>query len=372
MINISNVVNVSVSAPPSGLAPYSVNNLLCLTDNTPVIAPSGAYATYSSASDVATDWGSGSDVYKAAVAVFAQSPNIITGGGLFIVAPLVGAETLTAAILRLQALVYFGGVSFTHAPSSAERLAAAVTCQAQSKLLFLVSSSTSDLLGPNGLFFKVQDQKLTQARCLLHTDSTQAPGFLWGYAGRGMSVDFAGSNTTSTMHLKQIAGVSSDAGLTQTILGEAQAVGADVYASIAGRASVISYGANAFFDDQYNLNWFVGALQIAGFNYLAQSSTKVPQTEAGMDGLKGAYRFVCIEGTQNAFVAPGQWNSSDTFGNPDDFRRNISTVGYFIYSLPIAQQLQSDRALRKAPLVQIAVKYAGAIHSSNVIVYFNQ
>ena len=62
------------------------------------------------------------------------------------------------------------------------------------------------------------------------------------------------------------------------------------------------------------------------------------------------------------------WNSSETFGNTDDLRRNIIDTGYYIYSLPIAQQSQVDRDARKAPLVQIAVKLAGAIHSSTVLV----
>jgi hypothetical protein len=62
------------------------------------------------------------------------------------------------------------------------------------------------------------------------------------------------------------------------------------------------------------------------------------------------------------------WNSAETFGNPEDLRRNITDVGYYIYSQPIAQQLQAQREARIAPLVQIAIKLAGAIHSSDVLV----
>lgn len=372
MINISNIINVSVSASPSGLAPYSVNNLLCLTDETPVVALTGPYAVYVSPVDVATQWGTGSDVYAAAVAVFSQSPNIISGGGVFIVAPILsGPETLTAAITRLSALVYFGGVSYTMSLTSSEVLTAAATAQSLRKMLFVVSSTSSDLLGANGLLYKIQNQTLTQTRGLFYSDAGSAEAFKWGYAGRGMSVDFAGSNTTLTMQLKQLAGVPSDNGLTQTLYGEAEAVGADLYANIAGRASAVSFGANDFFDDVMNLNWFVGALQVAGFNYLAQTSTKVPQTESGMTGLKGAYAQVCQQAVQNQFVAPGEWTSADTFGNPANFRRNISDFGYYIYSQPVASQNPADRALRKAPLVQVALKFAGAIQTSDVIVYFN-
>ena len=63
-----------------------------------------------------------------------------------------------------------------------------------------------------------------------------------------------------------------------------------------------------------------------------------------------------------------KWNVSIPFGDPEDFQRNIEEKGYYIYSLPIAQQNQAEREERIAPVVQIAIKMSGAIHSSNVIV----
>ena len=69
----------------------------------------------------------------------------------------------------------------------------------------------------------------------------------------------------------------------------------------------------------------------------------------------------------NGMTAPGTWTSSDTFGNPDTFRQNIAVSGYYIYSLPVAQQLAADRAARKAPTVQIAVKLAGGINTPELV-----
>jgi hypothetical protein len=372
MIDITNVINVSVQIPPAGLAPYSVNNLVCFTKDTPVTPISGGYAVYSSPSDVGEIWGITSNVYKAAAAVFSQSPNILTGGGLFIVVPMLNLETLDEAIVRAKALAYFGGFSYTYTLGTGEALDAAAVAEAERKLFFLTSSDPADLIGPSGLFADIQLQSLKHSRCLWHSVVGELASFRWAYAGRGMSVNFAASNTTLTMQLKQLTGVSPDSGLTQTNVTNAKTVGADVYANIAGRASVLSHGANGFFDDVYNLDWFVGALQVGGFNYLATTSTKIPQTEAGMDGLKGAFRNICGQGVANAFIAPGSWTSADTFGNPEDFKRNITDFGYFIYSSPVATQNPADRALRKAVPIQIAIKYAGAIHTSDVIVYINQ
>ena len=88
-----------------------------------------------------------------------------------------------------------------------------------------------------------------------------------------------------------------------------------------------------------------------------------------MNVLKGACKQSCNQAVTIGYFAPGEWKSSDTFGNPDDFKRNIRDVGYFIYSQPIAEQAQADRVERKAPLIQIAGKEAGAIHSASVLVY---
>lgn len=369
MINIANVINVSVQAPPAGLAPYSINNILCITDEAVV---GDIFQVFLSAADVKDAYGSDSKVYAAALSVFSQSPSIVTGGGKFLVLKIVPELSLADALATASSYAYFGGASSVMDHTDEEWLAAAVWAEANRKLLFIGSSSPAALAGPAGLFFQIKDQNLHHARCLYYSDAASLPSFVWSYMSRGMCVNFAATNTTLTMNLKQLLGVPSDLSMTQTLLTQCEAVGADVYVNIANRASVLSYGANEFFDDVYNLDWFVGALQVAGFNFLAQTSTKIPQTEQGMDGLKGAYRNVCQQSVSNAFVAPGLWTSPDTFGNPQDFLRNVGDFGYFIYSQPVASQLPADRALRKAPPIQIAIKYAGAIHSSDVIVYINQ
>ena len=145
-----------------------------------------------------------------------------------------------------------------------------------------------------------------------------------------------------------------------------------MYASFQGVPKVFTSGANKFFDDVYNLQAYVAGLLVAGFNALAQSSTKVPQTENGVAILKGAYRAVCEQYVANQYLAPGAWNNPTTFGNLADLLRNISERGYYIYSASVALQSSVDRAARKAPLIQIAVKEAGAIQSSSVIIYVNQ
>ena len=106
---------------------------------------------------------------------------------------------------------------------------------------------------------------------------------------------------------------------------------------------------------------------------MATTNTKIPQTESGLTTLKNGYAITCRKAVTNGFFGVGlTWNNPSTFGDPETFRRNIRDVGWYIYSLPIAQQSQSEREQRKAPVIQIAGKESGALHSSEVFVSIEQ
>ena len=84
-----------------------------------------------------------------------------------------------------------------------------------------------------------------------------------------------------------------------------------------------------------------------------------------------------VERTLSLFVtagviAPGKWNSTYDFADPEVFRRNIAAEGYYVYAKPMAEQVQSEREKRKAPAIQVALKLAGAIHLSNIAINFER
>ena len=370
-LSLSNIINVSVSASQTGLGEYNTSNLACFTSESPFIAWTEIFRIYKTASDVATDFGSSSMTYKIALKVFSQSPNILAGGGSFIVIPLLPAEKIDVAITRTSGLVQYFGIVTDNEILDADILLAAAVIQPMKKIAFFAKRLAADFT-TGGIAEDIKDAKYSHTRILgyLTEATTDEASVLMAaaYAGRALSTNFNGNNTTQTMHLKDLVGVSYDENMTQTILADCQANGVDVYASFQGVAKTFCSNANEFFDDVYNLLWFVGDLEVRGFNYLAQSNSKIPQTEQGLDGLKGAYRGSCEQGLINNYLAPGEWTSADTFGNLEDFKRNIVERGYYIYSLPINKQSAQDRADRKAPLIQIAAKSAGAVHSSSVII----
>ena len=296
-------------------------------------------------------------------------PSVITPG----VAPQ-AQETIGDAITRTAGLVQYFGVLATSEILDADILAAATIVQPLKKMAFFGKRLAADV-AVGGISAQITAAKKDHTRILPYLDqaTTDEACVLYAaaYASRLLSVNFSGSNTTISMHLKQLVGVAADASMTQTILGDCKLYGADPYPSFETVAGVFSTGANSFVDQVYNRLWLVGALEVAGFNYYATTNTKIPQTEQGMDGLKSEYRKVLERAVNNAYAAPGSWTSPTTFGNQEDFLRNISERGYYIFSSPIASQSASDRVDRKSPLVQMALKEAGAQHSGTVIVNIN-
>lgn len=484
---IALVVNVTLTQTPSGLDTPNVNSLALFTNE-----PSGnidQYGIYHSTSGVANDFGTDSVTAEMANAIFAQTPNILSGGGRLVVLPLLDAdsatqgkfvsasltstlaalilvddgdikitvdgtahnltglnftqcvglvdiaaviqqrlndcvvtattsvltvtsnkvgststivlaavsggtgtdlssvsylkvssgtptagansdgETIEEAIARTKSLVQYFGVITNLALEDAAIEAASDAVQAQD-LIFLQHVANPSAIA--GIGTTIQEESNIKTRILLHTATLEEANlFKAAYSGRGFSVEMSGSNTASTMNLKSLSTISPDQGITETLYAAADEAGVDLYVSYQGVAAVYSTGGNEFFDNVYADAALKFALETAGFNYLRQTSTKVPQTEKGMAGLKNAYSQVMEQFVRNGYVAPGAWSSSDTFGDPATFKANIEQFGFYIYSTPIALQNQTDRENRKAPLVQIAFKRAGAMHTSDVIVIVN-
>ena len=385
VLDLTNVISVSVLPSATALGVPNVNTLALFTQETPTGWAGGqAYAIYKNASGVATDFSLNSSAYAIAAAIFAQSPNPLTTGGYLVIIPRLHPsawETVQAAILRMKDVVYFFGILMDEelATSDAGAFAALSTYIAGlKKMLFYCSSNVADLQ-PNSALDLIRQAKQYYTRCFYHGNALlngaavqQTQIFAASYAGRALSTNFSGSLTASTMHLKQLSGITPDVTVGQTQLNLAVTAGIDVYVSISGVSELFTSGANDFFDNVYNLLWLAFAMQTAGFNYLAQTNTKIPQTEEGMTGLRDAYTRICEQAKSAGVLAAGSWTAPDTFGDPALLRSNVLDNGYYVYSQPVIQQAQADREARIAPVVQIAAKLAGAIHSSAVIININK
>ena len=174
------------------------------------------------------------------------------------------------------------------------------------------------------------------------------------------------------MNLKTLTGIAPDTGLSDNALLSAQQNGVDLYVNQGGVSVVLSNSNNGYTDDVEYILWLKKTLEVTGFNYLRQTNTKIPQTEVAMTGFRNALSQVFEQSIRNGAIAPNVWNNSIPFGDPETFKRNIEETGYYLYSIPVSKQSQTDREARKAPVVQTAAKGSGAIHFADIIVNYQQ
>lgn len=275
-------------------------------------------------------------------------------------------QTLAQAVRAAQQQVYFGGVLSTQFTGNDATLANAQAIQALDCDYFESIHSLKNIavLGKN-----IKAAALGKTRSLAYSNAPQdAKVAIATYTSIAKSVNWRGSNTANTMNLKTLTGVLPDNGLSDTYVLSASTNGVDIYGNTGGLSVVYSNDNNGYTDDIEVQLWFKKAIEVAGFNYLRQTNTKIPQTEAGMTGLKNSYAQVCEQGLTNGSIAPNTWNTAIPFGDPEDFQRNIQEKGYYIYSQPVALQAQNDREARKSPVVQIAIKLSGAFHFAEVLI----
>lgn len=275
-------------------------------------------------------------------------------------------ETLQDAMARMDGVLDFTGAFDTLYLEDTKIELVSSYVNARDILWCNVWTSATDILG---ICTDIKNASQEQTRCLLYTEGAEASKLmLAAYVGRSFSTNFRGVNTSQTMNLKTLTNVTPDTGINTTIENQAETAGVDLYVSIGGTPNVISTGGNGYFDTVYENLSLKYYAEVGVFNALRTTGTKIPQTEQGMMVLKDSLRDVAEQFIRVGVIAPGTWNNPDTFGDPEIFKENITNYGYYIYSVPIALQLQSEREQRIAPLIQMAVKRAGAIHKADVII----
>jgi len=281
-----------------------------------------------------------------------------------------GDETILEAITRTKDLVFYLGILST-VDMASEIVALSNYVQSLRKLLFFPQNAISSL-NPGGYFYNIKNANNTHTRCLLYTlGAEESRLFASAYAFKGLGINFDASNSVSTMNLKDLATILPDTNIIQTTKQKCDDLGVDIYPSIVGIPKILSFGKNRYFDSIYSEIAMISDLEVASFNALAKVSTKIPQTEQGMEILKGEARNILNKYVINGYLAPGVWTNTDTFGNPEDLKRNVSDFGFYIFSQSISQQSQVQRESRVAPVIQIAYKEAGAIHSVILNIFRN-
>ena len=200
-----------------------------------------------------------------------------------------------------------------------------------------------------------------------------APYTAASFFGRAFTVDFNANNTTITLMYKQEPGVVPE-NLTQSQATTLQSKRCNFFVTYNNGTQILQDGVMsgpAFFDEIHGLDWLQNQIQTNVWNLLYTSTTKIPQTDAGSNQIKSAIEAACVAGVNNGLIAPGTWSiSSPGFGTlkPGDYLAK----GFYVYAPTVASQADANRQARQSVPFQVAVKLAGAVHSSDIIVNVNR
>ena len=275
-------------------------------------------------------------------------------------------ESLSSAVNRVLEKVYFGQVLDTCYRENSSIKANATALASTERNYFEVTSSLENMekLGNELLLGGFKNTKL----CAYSKGAKAAKCMLAASVSRALATNYGGSQTCLTMNLKELATIDPDANMNTTYVTKAKLNGVDVYCNQGGLGVYFSNkGSGGYLDDMIGTQALANEVQITTYNYIRQVGTKVAQTESGVTGLKGAIAKVFDRFVVNGFLGVGlTWNGAEKFGDVEDFDRNIKERGYYIYSIPVAEQSKAEREGRICPLIQTAGKSAGAIHFVNV------
>ncbi|EDX5653640.1 DUF3383 domain-containing protein [Salmonella enterica subsp. enterica serovar Mississippi] len=369
---VSNVVNVDVIIGPRAATGRNFGSLLILGTST-VIPVKERLRLYSSKEDIGSDFGVDSSEYEAATVYFSQSPRpkeVYVGRWAKTLATgeAGAAEKLMDAVNAVMGYTNWYGLGIADKEDIADddwlKVAAAVEASGVSRILAITTSdpATVDATSTGDLAYKLKAAKY--GRTFVQYSSSSKYAALSAF-GRAFTVNFNGSNTTITLKFKQEPGITYET-LTTDQAAVLDAKKCNVFVYYQNDTAILQQGVMSsgdFFDERHGLDWLQNYVQTNLYNLLYTSTTKVPQTDAGVTRLLSNVEQSMDQSVTNGLVAAGVWNGGP-IGQLDS--GDTLTKGYYVYAQPISEQAQADREARKAPVIQVACKLAGAVHFADV------
>lgn len=189
--------------------------------------------------------------------------------------------------------------------------------------------------------------------------------------GRAFTVNFNGNRNAITLKFKQEPGIGAE-NITESQAAALKARNCNVFVKYSNDTAIIQEGVMAngyFFDEVHGLDCLQNDLQTAVYNLLYTNQTKVAQTNAGINRILATLEARLDQAVANGLLAPGQWNGPDMGAIVSG---QYLTKGYYLFAPSVDTQSQAEREARRSPVIQVAVKLAGAVHFVDVIVNVNR
>lgn len=204
--------------------------------------------------------------------------------------PGIAAETYLAAVQKMGDMSndWYGLQAAAEGitDDSYMEVAAYIEAASPSRIQGITTQSTAvlDATVTSDLPSRLKAAQFKRTFCQYSSSSPYASASLYG---RAFTVNFLGNKTTITLKFKQEPGVTAET-LTTTQANALEGKNCNVFVNYDNDTAIIEQGVMAngyFFDEVHGTDWFQNYLQTALYNRLYTSTTKIPQTDAGVNDL---------------------------------------------------------------------------------------
>jgi len=286
-------------------------------------------------------------------------------------APVAGlaAETLLAAVQNLADMsnawygLYVAAPSVTDADTIA--VAGFIEGSGASRIFGVTTQNTAVIDPLSTSDIASQLKALNYKRTFVQYSGSHAHAAA-SIFGRAFTVNFDGQNTTLTLKFKTEPGVVAEV-IRSSQAAAAKAKNCNIFVAYDNGTAILQDGVMSngyFFDEVHGLDWAQNDVQTAVWNLLYTSTTKIPQTDEGVNRILATIESRLAQGVTNGLLAPGLW-TGDGFGAL--VTGGTLSKGFYVYAPPVDTQSAANRQARKAPVIQCALKLAGAIHFTDVL-----
>lgn len=348
-MDINRIVEVTITRQTTVPGIPSFSNVLLAGEFlasavTPVFGVSERVREYGGLTEIATAFGTTSDVYYAAKQLFSQNPALnklkvgrkLTGGD--------GTETWTAALTAIatEDNDWYGLLTLTLTLAD-QQLAAAWT-EANKKLYGIPSADVNVVDGTGDIAEYINTQGYDRSFVIYHPDAALASALAPYPAAAWIGKQFPknpGSSNWANQTLSGISAVALTGGQLSTIEGKK----GNYYVSVAGVSitRLGTVGSGEYIDIIRGVDWLEARIQQLVFTPFIQQE-KIPYTNTGVQIVVGQLKAALEEGVT----------------------RGLITADYTISYPDVANISAAEKAARNLPDITFNATLQGAINKTNI------
>ncbi|MGV4796128.1 DUF3383 family protein [Rhizobium sp. F40D2] len=372
ILPFNRVVNVTLSrkdAFPSrrGFGTQLILTTVAVTDKVDATHRTKLYA---SIEEVAADFATSSDAYKAALSAFSQNPRPTQVKVGFVA--IDGTPTSAELQTELDTLYdadqdwYFITVDTTLRDQAITD--GLITWTEAKNKLSIIDSNDAATESPSDTTSIAARNKddFERSGVFYHTDATLFPAA--ALAGWMSTRNFDDANSAYTAKFKNLKGISainlgsaSIAAITGFTpgVGQSGTVGhmANTYIDIGSRNFVVegsTLTANIFLDEIHTTDWIIARTEEESLGILLNNA-RVPFDDSGMQTIASAARTVMQQAIRAGLIA------KDLDPETGDYAPAVEITVPSVFDVP-----ESQRKARIAPAISVRFRYAGAVHYTTI------